>query len=114
GKRFMVFTLAAVAALVLLVACMNYVNLATARYTRRLKEAGLRKLLGAERSHLALQYLLESVLLTLLALAFAIELVRFALTSTALSSLFANELSWQLMTQPGLVAALAFAALVLG
>lgn len=114
GKRFVVFMLAAVALLVLLVACINYVNLATARYTRRVKEVGMRKLLGAERRHLITQFLLESILLTLMALLLGMELVRFVLTATTLNGFFANALSWQLLTQPGLIGALVCAAVALG
>jgi putative ABC transport system permease protein len=114
GNRFHVFTLAAVAVLVLLIACINYVNLATARYTRRVKEVGLRKLLGAEQTHLLIQFLLESILLTLLALLFGMELVRFILTSTSLNSLFANTLSYQDLLQPRVVVSLVASAASLG
>lgn len=51
-----------VAALLLLIACINFVNLSTARASSRLKETGVRKILGASRQRLILQFLLESVL----------------------------------------------------
>jgi putative ABC transport system permease protein len=61
--------------LVLLVACVNYANLATARATRRAREIGLRKVIGARRSQLVVQYLLEAGVLTAAGLAVAIGTV---------------------------------------
>ncbi len=62
-------------ALVLLVACMNYANLSTARAARRAREIGLRKVLGARRLQLVVQYLLEAGVLTAAALAVAVGVV---------------------------------------
>jgi len=61
--------------LVLLVACVNYANLATARAVRRAREIGLRKVIGARRTQLVAQYLLEAGVLTATALAVAIGVV---------------------------------------
>jgi len=61
--------------LVLLVACVNYANLATARAVRRAREIGLRKVIGARRVQLVAQYLLEAGVLTAAALALAIGVV---------------------------------------
>ena len=65
-------------ALVLLVACVNYANLATARATRRAREIGLRKVLGAHRGQVVGQYLLEAGLLTAAALAVAVAVIELA------------------------------------
>jgi len=70
GKRGSVtnlYVLSAIALFTLLVACFNYVNLSTARATRRLKEVGLRKVLGAQRRMLITQFLGESVIVSLTA-----------------------------------------------
>ena len=70
GKRGSVnniYTLSIIAAFILLIACFNYINLATARASRRLKEVGLRKVLGAQRRALIYQFLGESVLVSLIA-----------------------------------------------
>jgi predicted permease len=64
-----------VAIFILVVACINYMNLATARSERRAKEVGLRKVVGADRKQLIGQFLGESLLVSLLALIIAIGLV---------------------------------------
>ena len=58
--------------LILLVACVNYANLATAQAIKRAKEVGLRKTIGASRTQIAVQYLLEAMLLTVMALVVAL------------------------------------------
>jgi putative ABC transport system permease protein len=64
-----------VAVLILVIACINYMNLATARAGRRAKEVGLRKSLGSKRSELSKQFFYESGLMTAGALVLAIILV---------------------------------------
>lgn len=64
-----------IALLILLVACINYVNLATARSVARAKEIGLRKAVGGQRTQLFVQFMLESALLAGLAMLSAILLV---------------------------------------
>ncbi len=60
-----------IALIVLLLACINYMNLAIARSIRRAKEVGLRKAVGAQRSQIISQFLLESIMITALALSLA-------------------------------------------
>lgn len=64
-----------VAIVILLVACINFMNLATARSARRAREVGLRKVVGAVRGQLAGQFLGETMLLSLMALVVAIAVV---------------------------------------
>lgn len=65
----------AVALLILLIACINYMNLATARSSRRAREVGLRKALGSKRSQVAKQFFYESTLMTLASVVMALILV---------------------------------------
>jgi putative ABC transport system permease protein len=67
--------------LILLVACFNFMNLATARATLRAREISLRKCMGARRGQLIVQFLGEAVLMTVLALVLALALVEILLPS---------------------------------
>lgn len=64
---------------VILLACINFINLATARSTERAKEVGLRKVVGSDRKALVIQFLAEAVFLCLLAFAFSLLLVQLLL-----------------------------------
>ncbi len=70
-----IYILSAITLLILLLACINFMNLATARSANRAKEVGLRKVLGSERRQLVQQFLGESVLMALFAFLVAIILV---------------------------------------
>ncbi|MEM1041798.1 MAG: ABC transporter permease [Bacteroidota bacterium] len=74
GNVLYVFIFAALAVFILLLAGINFVNLATARSAERAKEVGMRKTLGASRGQLVRQFLSESVLLSLGALVLALGL----------------------------------------
>ncbi len=67
--------------LVLLIACINFINLATARSEKRAKEVGVRKAIGSGKKDLVFQFLIESVLLTFIAFIFSILFVQLALPS---------------------------------
>jgi len=67
-----IYIFSVIALFVLLIACINYVNLATGRSVKRMREVGVRKVLGAFRFQLARQFLSESVLLAFLALGCAV------------------------------------------
>ena len=66
---------------VLLIACINFMNLSTARATRRAKEVGMRKAIGAGRADLIGQFLGESIVLTFVSLAFAVGIAALVLPS---------------------------------
>ncbi|MBD0259902.1 MAG: ABC transporter permease, partial [Cytophagales bacterium] len=61
-----------IAAFILVIACINFLNLSTAKASRRLKEIGIKKAIGAERRTLVLQFLTESVLMAFFALGVAL------------------------------------------
>ncbi|MCH8959910.1 MAG: FtsX-like permease family protein [Bacteroidetes bacterium] len=79
GDMRYIYLSSTIALLVLLIACINYMNLATARSTHRAREVGMRKTLGAQRRQLVGQFMSESILLSLLALVWATMLVELAL-----------------------------------
>ncbi len=94
GQRsdiFYVKLFGTVGLIVLLIACVNFINLATARSARRAREVGVRKTIGAYRHHLIFQFLGESLLLTGLAVVVAVMLVN------ALMPIF-NQLSGKTLT----------------
>ncbi|MES2267350.1 MAG: ABC transporter permease [Bacteroidota bacterium] len=68
--------LAIIAALILLIACINFMNLSTAQSEKRGKEVGVRKVIGANRFAIIKQFLTESILITVIAAVFAIVLVQ--------------------------------------
>lgn len=99
GNINYVYILSAIAFLILIIGCANYMNLATARYSKRSKEIGMRKILGAYRKQLVGQFLLETILLTLLALPIAFLLIMFALPY--FNFYVGTSLSFNAVYQPG-------------
>ena len=81
GNISHVYVLSAIAFFVLLIACINFMNLSTARSSTRTKEVGVRKAVGAGRFQLIQQFLGESVLLAFISLLLAIVLVELVLPS---------------------------------
>jgi putative ABC transport system permease protein len=79
GDARFVFLFASIAVLVLVIACINYMNLATARSLKRAKEVGLRKVVGAGKAQLVRQFLGDAIVLTFMALVLAVGLVLAAL-----------------------------------
>jgi ABC-type antimicrobial peptide transport system permease subunit len=86
-----IYLFIAVAFLVLLIACINFMNLTTARVGTRTKEIGMRKVVGARRAHIIKQFFGESLLLAFTALIFALLLVELFLP--AFNDLSGNPLS---------------------
>jgi len=79
GRIVYILVFSALAVAVLLIACINFMNLATARAELRFKEIGVKKTIGATRSELMLQFLGESLLLSLVAFLLAVVLAEWSL-----------------------------------
>src|ERR1041385_6644682 len=93
-----VYILGAVGIFILVIACINFMNLSTARSASRAKEVGLRKTLGSQRSKLILQFLSESFIYTLAGTVIAIMAVYLLMPSFQLLS--GKELEFAAMLQP--------------
>lgn len=81
GSITYIYVFSIVGLFVLLVACINYMNLSTALFSRRAKEIGVRKVTGASRRSLASQFMAESFLMTLIAFVLAFVLIQLLLPS---------------------------------
>ncbi|MGK7391286.1 MAG: ABC transporter permease [Candidatus Cyclobacteriaceae bacterium M2_1C_046] len=75
GDISYVYIFSAIAAFMLIIACINYMNLATARSAKRAKEVGIRKVMGSMRGQLIRQFISESVVLAVIALIISLGLI---------------------------------------
>lgn len=107
-----VYIFSIVAIFILLIACINFINLATARSAERAKEVGLRKVVGAEKSQLARQFLGESVILTLIALIFSVALC--VLLLPMFNQLAGKIISTGIFSQPVYLLYMLIAAVLIG
>jgi putative ABC transport system permease protein len=98
GDISYIYLFSAIGLFILLIACINYMNLATARSAGRAKEVGMRKVVGAVRGQLIGQFLSESLLLVTLALCIALLLV--VLCLPALNDFTQKQLSLQQVLDP--------------
>lgn len=101
--------------LILLIACINFINLTTARSEKRAREVGVRKVIGSRRHQLIGQFLAESLLLTIFSFLLSVLIVQLALpgfntlTGNVISIPFANPVFWGIM-----LACVLFTALIAG
>ena len=112
GDIAYLYIFSAIALFILLIACINYMNLTTARSLRRAREVGLRKVVGAHRAQLVRQFLSESILTTVIALALALALVWVALP--AFNSLADKGLTFGLLAEGPFLLGLVGLILVVG
>ncbi|MEM8907559.1 MAG: ABC transporter permease, partial [Bacteroidota bacterium] len=96
--RSIVYFLSFLALLVLLTACFNYTNLSVARALTRLREVGVRKVLGAQRSHIFFQFICESILIALFALLLAWTLLEVFIIPQFYQFSFTESLQLQLQS----------------
>ncbi|AUD03389.1 ABC transporter permease [Spirosoma pollinicola] len=109
NSKTYLYILASIALFTLLIACINFMNLSTARSAKRAAEVGVRKVMGAERGSLIAQFLGESMVLSLLALLIALGLVMVFLP--VFNQLTAKSLQFGELVEPRII--LAFTALAL-
>ncbi|MBX2911931.1 MAG: ABC transporter permease [Cyclobacteriaceae bacterium] len=107
-----VYMMGVIGLFIILIAGFNFINLSTARATKRAKEVGLRKVVGAIRGQLITQYLSESVLITLLAMVLSLAFAFMGLEW--LNSFTQKELALHLFQQPLLLAGLITASVAIG
>ena len=98
GNWYYIYIYSIIAFLILLIGCMNFMNLSAALSTMRTKEVGLRKVVGAQRQQLVRQFLGESFLITILGFIFALGLI--SLLLTFFNEMAGTELSLAGLKQP--------------
>lgn len=103
---------ALIAVIILLLACINFINLSTARSAQRAREVGMRKVLGAQRGELIRQFLGESIFYAFLGIVFALGIVQVVLP--AFSHLANRQIDFTPFHDPMLLPALAVILLVVG
>jgi putative ABC transport system permease protein len=112
GNITYVKALSIIAVFILLIACFNFVNLATAKSVQRAKEVGIRKTIGASQQQLMLQFLIETVLLTFISVVISVALTSVLLP--ALNEFTGKEMSFNLLTNPLVLLLLIVLTLVVG
>jgi len=101
-----------IALLILIVAAINFITLSTAKIAGRMKEVGIRKTCGAVRGHLIKQFLLESLLLTTIAM--GLGLLLFSLFKPRLDVYLGKTLNLGILSTPWILPAVAVMVLVVG
>jgi putative ABC transport system permease protein len=112
GSITYVYIFGIVAIFLVLIAAMNYMNLATARSTRRAREVGLRKVVGSRRGPLVLQFLSESLVFTLIALIISLILIIVLLPS--FNHLAGKSFNLQILYSPVVILSLLAIVIIVG
>jgi len=107
-----VYVFSIIALFILLLACINFMNLTTARSVDRAKEVGVRKVVGAQRKQLILQFLTETMLLSFLSLFLTIALVRMVLPT--FRTLSGKAIAFSLLNDIHIVFALLAITVIVG
>ncbi len=112
GREENIRVFSAIGALILLIACINFMNLTTARSARRSREVGLRKVVGADRSQVMRQFFGESLAFTFVSLLLALGLI--ALVLPAFRNLTAKTMTFSEFLRPAILAGIGLVALGTG
>ncbi len=100
-SRELLYSLVAIAVFILLIACINYINLSTAKSEKRAKEVGIRKVMGAHRRQLILQFYGETFMVTLLSVVIGVVLAELSLSF--FNQMAGTQLSISLQNDPSLL-----------
>jgi len=114
GNAFYIYSFAAVAIFILVIACINYINLATARSMQRSREVGMRKVLGAQRGQLIGQFLGESIFFSLIAMLISVSITHLLIENQLLGELFGGQIYAANVLDPSLLVYLLVLSLVVG
>lgn len=112
GNPIYVYIFTLVGFFILLIACLNFINLSTARSVNRAKEVGMRKIVGAQRFQLIGQFLGESLMVALLSLALAMAITR--ITTPLVNNLASTKLSFNGLMNPMVLVSLIGGSILLG
>lgn len=112
GDIMYVYIFSALAVLIILLACVNFTNLSTANASKRAKEIGIRKVMGSAKKQLVFQFLAESLLMTVFALAFALGII--ALLLPYFNSLSGKSIPFSFFTRVQTMAAMGGLVLIVG
>ena len=112
GNAATLYIFGGIALFILLIACINFTNLATARATERAREVGVRKVVGAQRGQLAAQFFGESMLMTVMATGLALALARLVLP--AFNAFSGKTLSLDVLVSPVFLLILLTTAVIAG
>jgi putative ABC transport system permease protein len=112
GNIQYVYIFSAIAAFILLIACVNFMNLSTARSANRAKEVGIRKVLGSLRGNLIRQFIMESVLISFIAMVLAVGLA-YALLPV-FNQLSSKQMEIGLFVRPWLIPSMLGLVLIVG
>ncbi|HKL37368.1 MAG TPA: ABC transporter permease, partial [Bacteroidales bacterium] len=107
-----IYTAVGIALLILIIACINYINLSTAKSMTRAREVGLRKVFGAHRRKVILQFIAESVVLAIIALLLSMIVVESLLPT--FNSFLLKDLSIGYLRRPEILLILAGSAVLIG
>jgi len=114
GNLYYVYGFAAVAGLILMLACINYVNLAIARAAKRAKEIGMRKILGIPKALLVFRFIGEAMLFSVIAMVIGAAIVELVLKLTPVNELLGKSLALGLKEDPTLLLWMLGLSLVIG
>lgn len=114
GNRTYAYAFTAIGAFILILACINYMNLASARSVMRSKEVGIRKVLGSTRNKLIFQFLSESIVISLIAMLLSIGLTYLLINGVNIDQILGKKLIFNPIAQWPMTAGIFILTLFIG